>query len=140
MYVWCGSPALAHQLSLDAEEISRRINRELSGAVIKEIRPSTTRGARQPDEPEVAAQRDPGPKRDELEAIPLSSEEVAEIDHEAESIPDERLRARFREAAISERRADRWKGAHGYRLCAECGWWIPPGLDECSWCGRPGAA
>jgi len=135
MYVWCRSPALAHQLSLDAEEILRRVNREVGGRPIREIRPSTTRRGTHDDVPEVGVPGPaPGPSKGEFASIQLTPADVAEIDSEAALIPNEDLRARFRTAAISERRARKWKLEHGYHRCRACGWLVPPGLERCTQC------
>jgi len=136
MYVWCNSPALAHQLSLDAAEIVGRINRQLDGRYVNEIRPATTRRGRslaadeQPKAPPV-----PRPTREELDSITLSTEQMEIIEAEADMVEDEALRERFRKAAISDHRARRWRRAHGYHECPECGWEMSPALRQCTMCG-----
>ena len=136
MWVWCDSPALAHQLSLDAKEIIRRINTELSGPVVKEIRTSTLRRGKDEAEYEVGLPEHKGPTKSEFDAVVLTQMETEAIDREAATIENEAIRKRFRQAAISERRMNRWRMNHGYRKCAGCGWMVAPEFDECKMCGR----
>jgi len=136
MYIGCESPALAHQLSLDAAEIARRLNRELAGPYIREIRPSTGYRARGEAQEGPAPRRRPKPPRGELEAIALPAEDVAAIEAEAAQIGDEDLRERFRKAAIADRRARLWREAQGYRPCRACEWLLPPEADRCGMCGE----
>lgn len=136
MWVWCNSPALAHQLSLDAEEIIRRLNAQLAGDYVKEIRPTTTGRRRAQAAVEVGPPRTPRPTRAELEAVRLLPREVEVIDTEAAQIEDEGLRERFRAAAIAQRKAQKWRAAHGYTACRHCGWLTPPPLKHCTKCGR----
>jgi len=136
MHVWCNSPALAHQLSLDAEEIVRRLNADLAGDYIKEIRPTTT-GRRDAGEPAP-----PGPSlgpaatRREVESIPLSPSELEAIDAQATRIESEVLRGRFRSMAITQHRVQQWRRQHGHATCRRCGWLVPPPLKHCTKCGR----
>ncbi len=136
MYVGCHSPALAHQLSLDASEIIRRLNRELAGSYIKEIRPATGYRARSDADPTVPPRRRTRPSRNELESIVLTSAEVARIDAEAAPIGDETLREHFRKTAITNRRLQLWREAQGHRPCRACGWILPPELERCAMCGE----
>jgi len=136
MYIGCESPALAHQLSLDAAEIARRLNRELAGPYIKEIRPATGYRGRGEAQGRPAPPRRPTPSRSELEAIALPAEDVAAIDAEAAQIGDEDLRERFRKAAVADRRARLWREAHGYRPCRACAWLLPPEAERCGMCGE----
>jgi predicted nucleic acid-binding Zn ribbon protein len=135
MYVCCNSPALAHQLSLDAGEVVRRINAELDGAYVREIRPATTRRGRSAASQELGAPAPRRPTREELASITLSGEQLEIIEAEAALIADDDLRERFRRAAISDRRARKWREAHGYADCPECGWSMPPAARQCSMCG-----
>ncbi|MGQ9729736.1 MAG: DUF721 domain-containing protein [Candidatus Zipacnadales bacterium] len=136
MYVWCNSPALAHQLSLDAPVIIGRINAELAGPYIKEIRPSTSRSADNPaDEVELAAPQCPVATQAELQAVQLSVAELKAIDAKAALIPQEKLREKFRATAIASLRAQKWRETHGYRKCPTCGWLVPPPLMSCIKCG-----
>ena len=136
MLVWCNSPALAHQLSLDAVEIIRRLNVELAGDYIKEIRPTTTGRRRAQAATELDLPRAPQPTRADLEAIRLSPRVVQAVEAEAAHIPDEALRERFRGAAIAQRKAQQWRAQHGYTACRHCGWLTPPPLKHCTKCGR----
>jgi predicted nucleic acid-binding Zn ribbon protein len=135
MYVWCNSPALAHQLSLDTEQIVRRVNAALHGRYIKELRPATTRRGRGTARPGAEGPLIPRPTREELASIALTGEELEIITAEAALIEDETLRERFRKTAIGDRRARKWRQAHGYTPCPECGWEISPGLQHCTMCG-----
>jgi hypothetical protein len=135
MFVACNSPALAHQLSLDAAEIIRKLNAELAGPIIREIRPATGYRARRDGAPGGGPRRRTGPSRGELEAIALTAEELAAIDRKAGRVADEALRARFRKAAIGALRARKWRAARGHVRCPACGWEIRPGLESCSMCG-----
>jgi len=136
MYVWCNSPALAHQLSLDAEEIAGRLNTELAGEYIKEIRPTTTGRRRRDDAAEERGPRLPSATRRELEAIRLLPGEVAVLEAGAARIADEGLRRRFLDAALAQRRVQKWRKQHGYAACSHCGWLIPPTMSHCTKCGR----
>ncbi|MBM3472420.1 MAG: DUF721 domain-containing protein [Armatimonadetes bacterium] len=136
MWVWCSSPALAHQLSLDAEEIIRRLNAQLAGDYVKEIRPTTTGRRRAQGATELDLPRAPQPTRAELEAIRLLPRAVEAIDAEAAHIEDEALRERFRATAIAQRKAQKWRAQHGYTACRHCGWLTPPPLKHCTKCGR----
>jgi len=136
MLVWCSSPALAHQLSLDAPEIIRRLNAELAGEYIKEIRPTTTGRRRGQATGEVGLPRTPTPTRKELEAIRLTPGEERAIQTEAAQIADEALRKRFIWTASTQRRAQEWRKQHGYVACRHCGWLTPPPLRHCTKCGR----
>lgn len=136
MYVWCNSPALAHQLSLDGVEIIGRLNAELAGQYIKEIRPSATGRRRGQEAAEASRPRRASPTRRELEAIRLPPDEVQAVEAEAARIGDEGLRARFLGAALAQRRAQKWQRQHGYRSCEHCGWLTPPPLSHCTKCGR----
>jgi predicted nucleic acid-binding Zn ribbon protein len=135
MYVWCGSPALAHQLSLDAPEIIRRINAELNGEYIQEIRPATT-GHRLPG----AAERAPAPRQrprpGELGTVRLPKAEVDRIEAQAARIPNDALRERFRRSALRQRRLQLWRELQGHRRCRHCGWLMAPELEHCTNCGR----
>ena len=119
MWVWCDSPALAHQLSLDSKEIIRRINRELSGPVVKEIRTSTLRRGKDPEEYQLGLAEQAGPSKSELDSIVMTKRELDEIDSDAEAIANEGIRERFRKAAISERRMNRWRWNNGYVKCSD---------------------
>lgn len=136
MYVWCNSPALAHQLSLDAPEIAQRLNTELAGEYIREIRPTATGRRRERDASSSAPRRRPSPTRRELEAIRLLPTEVQPLEADAARIKDESLRERFLAAALAQRRAQKWRRKHGYTVCAHCGWLTPPPLAHCTKCGR----
>jgi predicted nucleic acid-binding Zn ribbon protein len=136
MHVWCNSPALAHQLSLDAEEIIRRVNAELAGEYIKEIRPTSTGRRRTMAAADVGPLRSRGPTRKELEAIRVSPRDRQAIEAEAAQIEDEALRERFRSTALAQRRTQKWRRQHGYTACRHCGWLVPPPLRHCSKCGR----
>lgn len=135
MYVWCSSPALAHQLSLDADEIVRRINAELRGRYIREIRPATTRRGRSAAKQELEGPAVPRPTRDQLQSLTLSQEQLEIIEAEAALVEGEGLRERFRQAVISDHRARKWREAHGYADCPQCGWSMPPAARQCSMCG-----
>ncbi len=136
MYVGCDSPALAHQLSLDAPEIIRRLNRELAGAIIKEVRPATGYRARREAADGVAPRRRARPTRNELESLVLTAEEVARIDTAAAQVSDETVREHFRKAAITDRRLHLWRETQGYRPCRNCGWILAPELERCAMCGE----
>jgi Dna[CI] antecedent, DciA len=135
MYVGCESPALAHQLSLDAAEIAQRLNRELAGSYVKEIRPSTGQRAREAATGHAEVRRPRKPSRAELEAIVLPKEHLAAIESEAAQIADEEMRKRFVRAAVSDRRACLWRQAQGYRECDSCGWLLAPEMAGCPMCG-----
>jgi len=136
MYVWCNSPALAHQLSLDAEEIIGRLNTELAGEYIKQIRPTSTGRRRAQEASESGPPRRLSPSRRELAAIRLLPTEVQAIESGAARIADESLRERFLSTALAQRRAQKWRRQHGYAPCRHCGWLTPPPLSHCTKCGR----
>ncbi len=136
MYVWCNSPALAHQLSLDAEEIIGRLNTELAGEYIKEIRPTTTGRRRVEVSSTTGLPRTPRATRRELEAIRLLPSEVQALERQAERIADEGLRERFLSLALSQLRTQKWRRQHGYTACGHCAWLNPPPLAHCTRCGR----
>ena len=136
MFVACHSPALAHQLSLDADEIIRRLNRELAGSYIKQIRPATGYRARSDAGSDAPRPRRARPSRNELESIVLTAGEVARIDAEAAQIGDETVREHFRKTAITNRRLQLWREAQGHRPCRACGWILSPELGRCAMCGE----
>lgn len=137
VHVWCNSPALAHQLTTDAEEIIRRLNAALAGDYVKELRASTTRRRRKGSVGEVGIPRPPSPTRGEIERTELTEQEIAAIEREATRISDKTLRERFRAAAMAHQQARKWRLKRGYVPCHRCGWLSPPPLKHCTKCGRP---
>lgn len=137
VHVWCNSPALAHQLTLDSAEVIRRLNTILGGEYVRELRAATTRKREREDVGEVGIAQLPAPNSGELERVELTPQEIARIESEAARIPDEGLRERFRAVALAQRRGQKWRLEHGYNLCQRCGWLSPPSCDHCTKCGSP---
>jgi predicted nucleic acid-binding Zn ribbon protein len=136
LYVWCSSPALAHQLSLDAEDVIRRLNAELAGEYIKELRPTAIGRGRARDRSRTGPAGPPTATRRELDAIRLRPTDVEAVEADAARIADGKLRDRFAAAALAQRRTREWRRQHGYRACTHCGWLSPPPLKRCTGCGR----
>lgn len=93
LLVYVDSPTWAHELSAMAEHMRVRLNEALGEELVRSVRFAVSRAVRQEQqlrEEEVAASRYYA--EDDVEPVPLSEQEHAQVEFAAGNISDERLR------------------------------------------------
>ena len=130
--VQCDAAPRAQQLQLDSSMILAKLNKRLGGDFIKEIRATSGRLGRGRQQPSVPADNgDELPP--ELSPEPLAPAEEQVIQGLASEIDDPELRERFVRVMRNFCRLERWKQAHGYKPCPQCGRLIKEG-EKCMVC------
>ena len=129
LVVTVDNPSWAHELSMRRHEIAQSLNDELGQDVVSDIH-FQSKGKGGPKRGSPPVRRDELKfaggmvvSDEELEAIPLSESEVADVERAVRGVRHEELRERVRRALIAEHRINAWKRSAGYVPCAnpECG-------------------
>lgn len=114
LFVVTKSSVWANELSLYKADIIARLNRRIGGKAVKDIifktgrlpqRVCKTSDAPEPDEP--------------LEGIPLSQEELEEIEAAADGAGE--AAEDVRKLMATALRLEKWKKTHGWKPCTRCG-------------------
>lgn len=106
LFVCCKSSAWSNELSLHKAEIIGRLNKSVGKAVVKDIR-FTTRGYRKAvgEAPKEVSRLD----TKDLEAIPLTDDDIAQVHQIASSSPSDELAAKIEKAIMTSKRLARLK-------------------------------
>lgn len=117
LYLDAETPSWATTLSMQSEELLRRINAYFGEKMISDIHVSG-RGF-EPSRPR-RPKKQPTPSEAELEAVVLPAEQLAEIRKQWEAVSNDHLRSLLEMAAARRAKLDCWRLEHGWKRCARC--------------------
>ncbi len=125
----------ANELVLLKGDMLRRLNLELGGPVLTDIRFKAS-GLAKESVPAPAPPASGGPTAEQLAQIPLPPDVLRRVEAAVQAIGDEALRGRLRTALLRAARADAWKDARQWPSCAHCGTRVlpSPGAALCPLC------
>lgn len=134
LFVAAKSSVWAHELIYRKAGILAALHRELGPDSLTDIR-FVTRGYQSP-KADIPGAPECGPGPAEWEQIDLSEQDRAALTDRLQSVTDPDLRARLERLMVHDLRVRRWKEAHGWPRCTECG--LPhPGPSERCWACQP---
>ncbi|MDH7569444.1 MAG: DUF721 domain-containing protein [Armatimonadota bacterium] len=136
LWVATRSSAWSHELIHQKAVLLARLHGRVGKKVPTDIR-FVSRGYVETREAEPAGP--PWPGAADWAAVELTPEDEEAIQHILEPIHDPVLRARVKRVLIHNRRVERWKQAHGWRVCVGCGVAHAGQGDLCSLCRPPQA-
>jgi predicted nucleic acid-binding Zn ribbon protein len=127
------SSTWAFELTFHKERILRELNVRVGRGTVRDLR---FRVGALPNASGAADARPAAPDASALAGTPLPEETTAAIDAAIADLPDSDLRARLKEALVTERLRDVWLREHGYRPCARCGAMHDRATADCPACLR----
>lgn len=140
LFVATKSSTWAHELIFRKAAILAGLEQVLGKGVLNDIR-FLGRGYRDPEVASAPEGRvEPGPQ--EWGEVSLTADDQALLEERLQEVHDAELRARLERVMAHDLRARRWKEAHGWPRCPQCGLPHAGPAAECHlcrprWTGRP---
>jgi len=118
LYVDAETPSWATTLSMQSQDLIRKINSYFGEKVISEIHVSGKGFA--PTAARRQRKREPAPREEELEAVELPSAQVSSLRAQWQAVSDAHLRRLLEMTSVRRAKLEVWRLEHGWKRCAAC--------------------
>lgn len=145
LFIFTRSAVWSQELNFHKADILQRLNQRIGARagepIIRDIRfqNRSTFARKKVEEEGDEGQPRITPTREELEDVELSPGELAAIEEDLISLPDEGLRTRMRRVRIASLQLQTWRYENGWAPCPDCNELAPPnypydGTVSCARC------